>query len=134
MPVASSVEGTLIVVRARTGKGGAGFIPGEGARVVSCGKAEGAGAFQFVLQAPVDERRLLGYFARLGVLVIVVVGQTDHGVSFRQVSAEGGAFGGLDRKIDKNIRWKRGTKTNSAVPLYKSDKPASSVWLVKNKT
>lgn len=52
---ASSVEGTVVVVGAGAGEGGARFIPGEGARVVGCGKAEGTGALQLVLQTPADE-------------------------------------------------------------------------------
>lgn len=93
---ASSVEGTVVVVGAGAGEGGTGFVPGKGARVVSCGKAEGAGALQLVLQTPADEGRLLGYFARLGVLVIVIKGQTNHGVCLGQVSAEGGTLGRLE--------------------------------------
>lgn len=54
-PAASLVEGTVVVVGAGAGEGGTRFIPGQGARVVGCGKAEGAGALQFVLQAPADE-------------------------------------------------------------------------------
>lgn len=100
---ASSVEGTVVVVGAGAGEGGTGFIPGKGARVVSCGKAERARALQFVLQTPADEGRLLGHFAGLGVLVVVIVGQTDHGVGLRQVSAEGGTLGRLDREIASDI-------------------------------
>lgn len=96
---ASSVEGT-VVVGARAGECGTGFIPGKGPGVVSSGKAEGAGALQPVLQTPAEEGRLLGYFAGLGVLVVIIIGQTNHGVGFRQVSAEGGALGRLDREID----------------------------------
>lgn len=53
---ASSVEGTVVVVRAGAGEAGTGFIPGKGAGVVGCGKAKGAGALQLVLQTPADER------------------------------------------------------------------------------
>lgn len=65
--------------------------------MVSCGKAEGAGALQFVLQTPADEGCFLGYFARLGVLVVIIIRQTDHGVGLWQVPAEGGTLGRLDR-------------------------------------
>lgn len=51
---ASSVQGAVIV-GAGAGEGGTGFIPGKGAGVVSCGKAEGAGTLQLVLQTPADE-------------------------------------------------------------------------------
>lgn len=64
--------------------------------MVICGEAEGARALQFVLQTPAEEGGLLGYFAGPGVLVVVIVGQTDHGVGLWQVSAESGALGGLD--------------------------------------
>lgn len=97
-----SVEGALIIVGAGTGKGGAGFVPRECASGVGSWEAQSAGTFQFVLQPPAQERRLLGHFARLGVLFIVVVGQADHGVGFWQVSAEGCTFGGLKREIEKN--------------------------------
>lgn len=77
-----SVEGatTVVVVGAGAGEGGAGFVPGQSAGLVRCGEAERAGALQPVLQAPAEEGGLLGDFAGLGVLVLVVVGQTDHGV------------------------------------------------------
>lgn len=65
--------------------------------MVVCGKAEGARALQFVLETPAEEGRLLGYFAGPGVLVVLVVGQTDHRVGLWQVSAEGGTLGRLDR-------------------------------------
>lgn len=70
--------------------------------MVSCGKAEGAGALQSVLQTPADEGCFLRYFARL-LVVVVVVGQTDHGVGLWQVSAEGGTLGRLEREIDSDI-------------------------------
>lgn len=70
--------------------------------MVSCGKAEGAGALQSVLQTPADEGCFLSYFARL-LVVVVVVGQTDHGVGLWQVSAEGGTLGRLEREIDSDI-------------------------------
>lgn len=54
-PAASSVEDAVVVVGAGAGEGGTGFIPRQGAGVVGCGKAEGAGTLQFVLQAPADE-------------------------------------------------------------------------------
>lgn len=92
-----SVEGALIVVGAGAGEGGAGFVPWQRASGVGRREAQRAGTFQFVLQPPAQERRLLGHFARLGVLLVVVVGQADHGVGFWQVSAEGCTFGGLRR-------------------------------------
>lgn len=95
-PAASSVEGAVVVVGAGAGEGGAGFVPGERPRVVVRGEAEGAGALQLVLQTPAEEGGLLGYFARPGVLVVLVVGQADHGVGLWQVPAEGGALGRLD--------------------------------------
>lgn len=64
--------------------------------MVCSGKAEGAGTFQLVLQTPAEEGRLLGDFTGLGVLVVIIIGQTDHGVSLRQVSTKGGALGRLD--------------------------------------
>lgn len=100
---ASSVEGTVVVVGAGAGEGGTRFIPGKGAGVVGCGKAEGAGTLQPVFQTPAEEGWLLGYFARLGVLVVVIIGQTDHRVGLGQVSAEGGTLGRLDREIDGDI-------------------------------
>lgn len=90
---ASSVEGTVVVVGTGAGEGGTRFTPGKGAGVVGCGKAEGAGALQPVFQTPAEEGWLLGYFARLGVLVVVIIGQTDHRVGLGQVSAEGGTLG-----------------------------------------
>lgn len=96
-PAASSVE-DAVVVGTGAGERGTGFIPGQGARLVGCGKAEGAGALQLVLQTPADEGRLLGYLARLWVLLLIVVGQTNHGVGLGQVPAEGGALGGLHRE------------------------------------
>lgn len=66
--------------------------------MVCCGKAEGAGTLQLVLETPAEERRLLGYFVGFGVFVIVIIGQTNHGVGLRQVSAESGTLGGLDRE------------------------------------
>lgn len=100
---ASSVEGTVVVVGAGAGEGGTGFIPGKGAGVVRRGKAEGAGALQLVLQTPADEGWFLGYFARLGVFVIVIIGQTNHGVGLRQVSAEGGTLGWLERESESGV-------------------------------
>lgn len=99
----SSVEAAVIVVGAGAREGGTGFIPWKGPRVVSCGKAQGAGTLQFVLQTPADEGWLLGYIARLGVLVIFVICQTYHGVGLRQVSAESGTLGRLDRESDNGI-------------------------------
>ena len=100
----SSVEGTVVVVvGAGAGERGAGFVPGKGPGVVRCGKAEGAGALQPVLQAKVEEGRLLGHFAGLGVLVVVVIRQADHGVGLGQVSAEGGTLGRLEREIEGGI-------------------------------
>lgn len=93
----SSVEGAVVVVGAGAGEGGSGFVPGESPRVISCGEAEGAGTLQLVLQAPADEGRLLGYFA--GFLLVVVVGQADHGVGLRQVPTEGGTFGWLEKRF-----------------------------------
>lgn len=61
------------------------------------GEAQGAGALQFVLQTPAEEGGLLGHFAGPGVLVVLVVGQADHGVGLWQVPAEGGALGRLER-------------------------------------
>lgn len=112
-----SVEGALIVVGAGTGKGGAGFVPWERASGVGCWEAQSASTFQFVLQPPAQERGLLGYFARLGVLFLVVVSQADHGIGFWQVSTEGCTFGGLKREIEKNTEWKRGTLNSFHVPL-----------------
>lgn len=68
------------------------------------GEAERARTLQFVLEAPAQEGRLLGHFAGPGVLVVMIVGQTDHGVGLWQVSAEGGTLGRLDRWT--NIRSK----------------------------
>lgn len=73
------------------------LVPGKAAGVVGRGEADGAGALHLVLQAPAEERRLLGHFAGLGVLVLVVVGQADHGVGLGQISTEGGALGRLVR-------------------------------------
>lgn len=98
-----SVKGTVIVVGARAGEGGAGFIPGQSTRVVRCGEAEGAGTLQFVLQTPAEEGGLLGYFAGLGVFVVVIVGQTNHGVCLRQVPTEGGTLGRLGRDINNTF-------------------------------
>lgn len=69
------------------------------------GEAERASTLQFVLEAPAEEGRLLGHFAGPGVLVVFIVGQTDHGVSLRQVSAEGGTLGRLDRWTHRQNRF-----------------------------
>lgn len=53
-PTARSVQGT-VVVETGAGEGGTGFIPGQGTGVVCCGKAEGAGTLQLVLQTPAEE-------------------------------------------------------------------------------
>lgn len=41
---------------AGAGEGRTGFVPGQGAVVVCCGEAEGAGTLQLVLQTPAEER------------------------------------------------------------------------------
>lgn len=96
----SSVEGAVVVVGAGAGEGGTRFVPGMGPGVVRRGQAEGAGALQLGLQAPADEGWLLGHFARLGILLVVVVGQTNHGVGLGQVSTEGGTLGRLEGEVD----------------------------------
>lgn len=97
-PAGGSVQDAVVVVGAGAGEGGAVFIPGQRAGVVGRGKAEGAGALQPVLQAPAEEGGLFGDLAGFGALVVVVIGQADHGVGFGQVSAEGGALRRLDRE------------------------------------
>lgn len=71
------------------------LVPGKTAGVVSRGEADGAGALHLVLQTPAEERGLLGHLARLGVLVFVVMRQTNHGVGLGQIPTEGGALGRL---------------------------------------
>lgn len=85
-----SVEAGVLVCAG--GEGRAGFVPW----LLCGGQADGTGALQFVLQAPAKEWRLLADLARLAVLVVAVVGQTDHGVRLGQVAAEGGALCRLD--------------------------------------
>lgn len=97
-PAGASVEGAVIVVGAGAGEGGTGLAPGQRARGVGGGEAERARALQPVLQPPAEERRLLGDFAGLGVLVIVVEGQADHGVGLGEVPTKGGTLGGLNRE------------------------------------
>lgn len=94
---ASSVEGAIVVVGARAGEGRTGLVPRKGSRVVVCGEAEGARTLQLVLETPAEEGGLLGHFAGPGVLVVLIVGQTDHRVGLWQVPAEGGTLGRLDR-------------------------------------
>lgn len=95
-------------------------MPWERSGMVVRGEAEGAGALQFVFETPAEEGGLLGHFASPGVLVVLIVGQTDHGVGLWQVPAEGGTLGGLDRRTDGQTR-STGVGFNRDIPVSQQE-------------